>query len=163
MRCFFSSVALHVIGRKPHFASVLGSCSFNSSRWSLNMPLVFTAPDIFQASQMTQWVKNLLPEQETPETRVQSLGQEDPLEEEMPTHSSILPGKTPWTEKPGRLQFMGLKESNTTQAFSWDPLAPFRPGMPSQYLFACLNIPVPLQSLGTSPPFCIYSYFYHHS
>ena len=43
----------------------------------------------------------------------------------MPTHSSILPGKIPWTEEPGRLQFTGLKESNTTQAFSWDPLAPF--------------------------------------
>ena len=57
--------------------------------------------------------------------RVQSLGQEDPLEEEMPTHSSILPGKIPWTGEPGRLQFTGLKESNTTQAFSWDPLAPF--------------------------------------
>ena len=50
---FFSSVALHVIGRKPHFAPVLGSCSFNSSRWSLNMPRVYTAPDIFQASQVT--------------------------------------------------------------------------------------------------------------
>ena len=109
MRCFFSSVALRVIGRKPHFAPVLGSCSFNSSRWSLNMPLVYTAPDIFQASQVTQWVKNLLPEQETPETQVQSLGQEDSLEKEMPAHSGILPGKIPWTEEPGGLQFMGLE------------------------------------------------------
>ena len=37
------------------------------------------------------------------ETQVRSLGQEDPLEEEMVTHSSILAWKTPWTEKPGRL------------------------------------------------------------
>ena len=37
------------------------------------------------------------------ETQVQSLGQEDPLEKEMATHSSILPCKIPWTEKPGRL------------------------------------------------------------
>jgi len=37
------------------------------------------------------------------ETQVRSLGQEDPLEEEMVTHSSILPWKIPWTEKPGRL------------------------------------------------------------
>ena len=39
--------------------------------------------------------------------QVQSLGQEDPLEEGMATHSSILAWKTPWTEEPGRLQSMG--------------------------------------------------------
>ena len=41
------------------------------------------------------------------ETRVQSLGREDPLEKEMATHSSILAWKIPWTEEPGRLQSMG--------------------------------------------------------
>ena len=41
------------------------------------------------------------------ETRVQSLGQEDPLEKEMATHSSILAWKIPWTEEPGRLQSVG--------------------------------------------------------
>ena len=41
--------------------------------------------------------------QEMQETRVQSLGQEDPLEEEMATHSSILTWKTQWTEEPGGL------------------------------------------------------------
>ena len=41
------------------------------------------------------------------ETRVRSLGREDPLEKEMATHSSILAWKIPWTEDPGRLQFMG--------------------------------------------------------
>ena len=41
------------------------------------------------------------------ETRVRSLGQEDPLEKEMATHSGILAWKTPWTEEPGRLQSMG--------------------------------------------------------
>ena len=35
------------------------------------------------------------------ETWIQSLGEEDPLEKEMATHSSILAWKTPWTEKPG--------------------------------------------------------------
>ena len=40
------------------------------------------------------------------ETRVQSLGQEDPLEEEMATHSSTLAWRIPWTEVPGRLQSM---------------------------------------------------------
>ena len=39
--------------------------------------------------------------------RVRSLGQEDPLEEEMPTHSSILVWRIPWTEEPDRLQSMG--------------------------------------------------------
>ena len=39
--------------------------------------------------------------------RVQSLGQEDPLEEDMATHSSILAWETPWTEEPGKLQSMG--------------------------------------------------------
>ena len=42
--------------------------------------------------------------QETQETQVQSLGWEDPLEEEMATHSSILAWKMTWTEKPGGLQ-----------------------------------------------------------
>ena len=40
------------------------------------------------------------------ETRVQSLGREDPLEKEMATHSSILAYRVPWTEEPGELQFM---------------------------------------------------------
>ena len=43
------------------------------------------------------------------ETRVQSLGQEDPLEKEMATHSSTLAWKIPWTEEPGMLQSMGLQ------------------------------------------------------
>ena len=40
-------------------------------------------------------------------TRVQSLGQEDPLEKEMATHSGILAWRIPWTEKPGGLQSVG--------------------------------------------------------
>ena len=48
------------------------------------------------------------------ETQVQSLGQEDPLEKGMATHSSILPWRIPWTEEPGRLHSVGLKESDTT-------------------------------------------------
>ena len=41
------------------------------------------------------------------ETRVQSLGREDPPEKGMATHSSILAWRDPWTEKPGGLQFVG--------------------------------------------------------
>ena len=43
----------------------------------------------------------------TQETRVQSLGREDPLEKGKATHSSILAWKIPWTEEPGGLQSMG--------------------------------------------------------
>ena len=49
---------------------------------------------------MAQQVKNLLAVQETQETWVQSLGWEDPLEEAMATHSSILAWRIPWTEEP---------------------------------------------------------------
>ena len=50
------------------------------------------------------------------EKRVRSLDQEDPLEEEMATRSSILGWETPWTEEPGGLQSMGVeKESDTTE------------------------------------------------
>ena len=41
------------------------------------------------------------------ETWVQSLGWKDSLEKDMATHSSILAGRIPWTEEPGRLQSMG--------------------------------------------------------
>ena len=41
------------------------------------------------------------------ETQVQFLGEEDPLEEEVATHSSILAWKIPWTEQPGGLRSMG--------------------------------------------------------
>ena len=54
---------------------------------------------------MAQTVKRLPAMQET---RVQSLGRENPLEKEMATHSSILAWKIPWTEEPGRPQSMGL-------------------------------------------------------
>ena len=43
------------------------------------------------------------------ETQVPSLGQEDPLEEGMTTHSSLLTWRISWTEEPGRLQSMGLQ------------------------------------------------------
>ena len=59
------------------------------------------------ASQVAQLVKNLPASAEDQGTRVRSLGPEDPLEEEMATHSSIFAWKIPWTEEPGVLQSMG--------------------------------------------------------
>ena len=57
------------------------------------------------ASWVAQMVKCLLTMQET---QVRSLGREDPLENGMETHSSILAWRIPWTKEPGRLQSMGL-------------------------------------------------------
>ena len=54
-------------------------------------------------------VKNLPPMLEMPEIRVQSLGQEDHMEEGMATHSSILAWRIPWSEEPGGLQSMVTK------------------------------------------------------
>ena len=59
-----------------------------------------------RASLVAQVVKNLPAMQET---WVQSLGQEDPLEKGMATHSSIRAWEIPWTEEPGGLQSMGLQ------------------------------------------------------
>ena len=58
-------------------------------------------------SQRALVVRTHLPMKETGKTWVRSLGQEDPLEEEMATHSSILAWRIPWTEEPGRLQSIG--------------------------------------------------------
>ena len=49
------------------------------------------------------------------ETQVRSLGQEDPLEKEMATHSSFLAWEIPWTEEPSGLQSMGSQKSDTTE------------------------------------------------
>ena len=53
---------------------------------------------------MAQWVTNLPTMLETKEMWVQSLGWEDPLEEDVATHSSILAWRISWTEEPGGLQ-----------------------------------------------------------
>ena len=58
---------------------------------------------------MAQWVKNPPAMQETQETWVPSLGQEDPLEEEVAIHFSILAWKIPRIEEHGSLQFMEPK------------------------------------------------------
>ena len=57
-------------------------------------------------------VKNLPAMQET---RILSLSQEDPLEQEITTHSSVFAWRIPWTEEPGWLQSMGHKELDGTE------------------------------------------------
>ena len=73
---------------------------------------MYSSKRYFKAAHM---VKNLPAMQET---SIQSLGQEDPLEKAMTTHSSILAWKIPWTEEPDRLQSMGSQESDTTEQLS---------------------------------------------
>ena len=68
-----------------------------------------------RASLVAQMVKNL---PAMLKTQVQSLGQEDPLEKAMATHSSIFAWKIPWTEEPDGLQFMVSQESDMTQRLS---------------------------------------------
>ena len=63
-------------------------------------------------------VKNPPAMQEMQERRIQSLGGEDPLKEEMATHPSILARIIPWTEEPSELQSKELKESDTTEQLS---------------------------------------------
>ena len=70
---------------------------------SLLMP-VFDSVQSFPGGSV---VRNLSATQETQKTWILSLGREDPLEEEMATHSSILAWRIPWTEEPGGLQSMG--------------------------------------------------------
>ena len=65
---------------------------------------IYISPPSKGASLVAQMVKCLPAVQET---RVQSLGREDPLEQEMATHSSTLAWKIPWTEEASRLQSMG--------------------------------------------------------
>ena len=63
---------------------------------------------MYDSSLVAQMVKNLPSIQES---RVLSLGWEDPLEEEMTTHSRILAWRIPRTEEPGGLEFMGLQRA----------------------------------------------------
>ena len=72
---------------------------FSLQYFLAGLPKWFSAKE--SASQCRRW-------------QVGSLGQEDPLEKEMATHSSILAWKIPWTEEPGGLQSMGCKELDTT-------------------------------------------------
>ena len=67
---------------------------------------IFEATQVMWASLVAQRVKRL---PTMLETQVQSLGWEDPLEKAMATHSSTLAWKILWTEKPGRLQSIGLQ------------------------------------------------------
>ena len=67
------------------------------------------------------------------ETRVQSLGQEDPLKKEMAIHSSVLAWKMPWTEEPGRL-LLGVPESDMTSHAHTSTLMAHMPWVSAPFL-----------------------------
>ena len=67
---------------------------------------------------LLRWLNGKEPVQEMQGTQVQSLGREDPLEEEMTTHSSVLAWRIPWTEKPGGLQSIGSQRVGHDWAYT---------------------------------------------
>ena len=83
------------------------SCSHWSSEWIIRFQVVA------RSSQVVLVVKNQLPMQETQETWVSPLGQEDPLKEEITTYSTVLTWEIPWTEDPGSVQSVEL------QSWTW--------------------------------------------
>ena len=86
---FYFSVQITAEPRRTAASTRGGVCTPGSSSFGLSPTNMFGAM------------------QETQETEVRSLGQEDPLEEEMATHSAILAWRISWTEKPGGLQSRG--------------------------------------------------------
>ena len=91
----------------PRITSLNGHEKYKSKMYQNN--------NIKGTSQVAQWVKNLPAMLEIQETQVRFLGQEDPLEEDMATHSSILAWRIPWTEKPSGNSPQGHKESEVTE------------------------------------------------
>ena len=79
------------------------------ARWLVYTLKIVMDHQEHDTSQVAQWQRICLPMQEMQETWVQFLSQEDLLEEEMATCSSILAWEIPWTEEPGGLQSMGSK------------------------------------------------------
>ena len=94
--------------------SCKGSLTGISDAEYIGIPVIFLAEIerisvVIWASQVAQWWRIHLSMQKMQETWVRSLGGEDPLEEEMATHSSFLAWEIPRVEDPGGLQSMGLQ------------------------------------------------------
>ena len=105
--CFYSITAEWVIvTKRPH--------CLQNWKYLLSGP----SQNKFAASCLRRWQRICLPIQETQEMWVWSLGQKDPLEKEMVTHSSILAWKIPWTEDPGGPVSMGSQRADTTEWLS---------------------------------------------
>ena len=108
----FIWLAFNVVLVQVYLRYIINFISLMSEKWTIFNPFRH-----LWASLVAQTVKNLPAMQET---GVWSLGQEDPLEKEMATHSSVLAWRISWTEKPGRLQSMGsqrVRHDWVTNAF----------------------------------------------
>ena len=92
--------------------------------------------------------------EETQDTWVRSLGQGDPLEKGMATHSSILAWKIPWTEEPGRLQSMGSHRVRhdlvTKQQRMGHMDLPYKASVPHRLIAKALSKPVMATGEGLS-------------
>ena len=95
--------------------SLASSCPISSAKPSQGVSRGWVLPwwvvQCAKNSLIAQWVKNPPAMQETQEMSFQSMGLEDPLEEEMAAHSSILTWKIPRTEEPDRLQSTGSQKN----------------------------------------------------
>ena len=100
-----TSAHIYMAGMGWEWSSVLDMLNLRC-QW----PVFLKQNVVYQTSLVVQWLRICLPMQET---WVQSLGQEDPLEERMATRSSVLAWKSPWTEDPGRSTVHGVSESRT--------------------------------------------------
>ena len=82
------------------------SMEFSRQEYWSGLPLPSPGLSNLHFHKVAEWKRTRLPMQDTQEMRVRSLGQEDPLEREMATHSNNLAWEIPWTwtEEPGRLQ-----------------------------------------------------------
>ena len=93
--------------QKALFWECLEGAFFGSARNNCENVLYLALLCVFRAFQVTPWQRICLPVKKMQDTQVQPLGQEDALEEEMATHSSIVAWEISWREEPGGLQSVG--------------------------------------------------------
>ena len=97
-------------------ASVPNKCKLPNCQNKKGLAFFCLLPLSIKASLAAQTVKHLPAMRET---RVRSLGQEDPLEKEMAIHSSTRAWKIPWMDEPGRLQSMGSQSRTRLSDFTF--------------------------------------------
>ena len=125
-KCLSSCLALV----PPHQASVFTRRSSQEHRLQTSGQRAFCPPKVLMTCVFTPLLTDTAPSvaqrvKHLPamrETWVRSLGREVPLQKDMATHSSILAWRIPWMEEPGRLESMGLQESDTTEQFHFTSL-----------------------------------------
>ena len=108
----------------------------------------------FRASLVAQMVKNPPAMQET---QVQSLLWEDPLEDEMATHSSILAWRIPWTEEPGGLQSIGLQRVGHDWTTKHQHIQVSIHNSPTQYINVCNIFIILTENVNSS--ICVNNYY----